>query len=450
MQEKLTLRPSLRDLMFTMFRFKWVALFSFFGVLCIGILLTILTPKTYEVKSRVFIGADIKQLKLNQQADQSTRFTLAELISTEVELVKSLPVLDAALKQTHASNKSYTMPIDKLMADLVVLPVRNTSLIEVRLESSRPHFAATLLNNIVKIYINRRQMSQTDSYERDHYQGLLNDMNKNITQVETEYAKFIAERDITQIATQQQKELERLVALENARVTKERELLVQKQMVSDLATLRSDFKPERVPTDLAEHDRQIRNLIDEYIRLSQSRNALLTQQQLQSPELNRLSEQIDLLCKSLENQVGIQLDAAQRGQQTGEAELGLLRNEIKAIEAKTREWASATSKHENLLQQLNDLRSVRTVLTRQIEETKIRASEKGSMRIEELAPAVIPTAPSKPNVSFNLTATLVMAILLGISLPIYLQAVSGTLFHDFEVQRATGLPVLCSVRNQSK
>jgi capsular polysaccharide biosynthesis protein len=53
----------------------------------------------------------------------------------------------------------------------------------------------------------------------------------------------------------------------------------------------------------------------------------------------------------------------------------------------------------------------------------------------------------KPNVLFNLVTTFVLAFIVGLSLPFYRQIIDNVLFHDYDVVKATGLPVLCSVRD---
>jgi uncharacterized protein involved in exopolysaccharide biosynthesis len=445
MHETTTIRPSLRDLLFTLFRYRWTALGSFLLILAVGIIITARAPRIYEVRTRVFVGADVKQLRLNQ-SDQTLRVTLEELISTEVEIAKSLPVLDEALKLSGNDAQGRVLPVDKLMSSLTILPVHNTSLMELRVQHQDPEYARVLLDNIVQTYINRRQARATKDEEQSHYEAMLTDINQRIDQTEQVYNDFNAQNDITQFATQQLKDEERLVSLDNTRVEQERQLLVLRRDVGALDSLLADFDPALIPSELVEKDLQVKNWLDEILRIQRERLDLLTRLNESAPEIVRLDQRLTGLNKELKRHFSAHVQSMHHSLRSLQDDLALIRREIAAIKSRSSGLAGATSRHMNLDQQLEDLRSVRTVLTRQLEETRIRGAESGSIRVEQLEPARSPRSPVKPNVLFNMTATLVLAFIMGISLPFYRQIVNSVLFHDYDVARATGLPVLCSVR----
>lgn len=446
MHDTTTLRPSLRDLLTTLFRYRWTVAVIFVAVFCGGIFLTMRTPRVYEARARVFVGSDVKQLRLNQ-TDQVTRITLEELISTEVEIAKSLPVLDAALKAAGTDNQGHVLAIDQLMTNLTVLPVHKASLMELQLQSPDPEYAARVLDAIVAAYIERRSSRSDTDAEQERYQSILEDINGRITQTEAEFNDFIASHDITQVATQQQREIERLSGLESSRTGIETELATLRHRVERLDERQADFDPWRISSSLGGADPQLQAMLAEWIRLGNERTELVTRLQENAPEVRKLDLRLAAAREELERQFGYAVDLARHQLEAKEEELRLVHREIAGISERTRGWAAASSRQENLQQQLVDLRSVRTVLTRQLEEARIRNSDTGNLRVEPLEPARVPRSPIKPNVPFNLVASLLVALLLSIGLPFYLQTINDVLVNDLDVARATGLPVLGNVRD---
>jgi uncharacterized protein involved in exopolysaccharide biosynthesis len=448
MQQINHVRPTLRDILFTMFRYRITFLLTFSLVMTIGILVTTNTPRLYEAKTRVYIGTEVKQLRLNQ-SDQTLKVSLEELVATEVELIKSLPVIEKALQSTGPDNTGRSPSIDQIVSDLRVLPVRITTLIELRLQYPDRDYAIRLLDTIVSTYLDHRKLQTTEGNEQEHYQALLKDINDRISVTETDLQTFGAVHSITDITTQHQRDLDRIAVLSNSRIDLERNLLSLRHQERVLDSLRVRFAPERIPASILNEDPQLRSWVQEYAELSQKRLASSSELAKGAPALIHMDSQLSALTDHLQAQIA--LAASMRSQELSvkESELRLLDREITTLGTRDRELAGSSGEFASLEQQLEDLRSVRTVLTRQVEETRIRTADPGNVRVEQVERSQSPARPIKPNTLFNLTASFVLALVLGTSLPFYKQAVGGTLFHDYEVQRFTGLPVLCSVRNLS-
>jgi polysaccharide biosynthesis transport protein len=445
MQDKTFARPTLRDLLFTIFCYRWVALASFLLVLVAGMTLTVRTPKIYEAKTRVFVGADMRQLKLNQ-TDTSPRVTIEQLIATEAEISRSLKVIEAAIAASGHDSHGRTPKATVVMAGLQVLPVRNTSLFEFKLQYPDPDYAAHLVNQIVLAYLERRQEASQREEEAAQYVALLADINARIDSVETAMQDFQRTHDISRLDTQINSELSRKAMLDNSRIVIEQSILQMSQDAAVLGRLLQEFHPERIPADLAERNRQLRGWMDEYLAAQRERIHQESLLRKGTIELQRLESRISEFQEMLRTQVVLHYDLKQRELDAKRSELAMVQREIGAIEIRNRELADANSRSDNLNQQLSDLRSIRTVLVRQLEETRMRSAESGNVRVEQVDRAIPPQSPIKPNVPFNVLITLLMAIVAGFSLPLYLQVMSSALRHDYEVVRATDLQVLCNVR----
>jgi len=443
--EKTPLRPSLRDLLFTLFRYKWVAAGTFAVVLAAGILLTAVTPRVYEIKTRVFVSVDVTLLKLNQ-SDAPTRITLEQLIATEAEIARSLPVIEEALAASGQDTQGRTPGASTVISGLQVLPVRNTTLVEFKLEYPDPVYGAKLVNHIVAAYMKRRGTANPDDQKAGQYEAHLAGINARIDSLEAATSQFHLSNDISRVETQIDKDLDRRTFLVNSRTTLERELIGLRQETADLDALQDDFEPSRIPAYLVERNRQLRSWLDEYLEAERSWMALAGQLQEGATELRLARERREELKLRLRTQVAHHADLQQKEVQAKERELGVLNREIMAIEGDSRRLAQANNRSIDLGKQLEDLRSIRTVLVRQLEETKIRSMESGTFRVEQVDQAHPPQKPVRPNVAFNLFATLLLSLAAGAGLPLYLQAMSSSLVSDHDVTRATGLPVLCHVR----
>lgn len=448
MQALQIIRPSLRDTLVTLFRFKWTFVISFSTILAMGILATVMTERVYEAKTRVYIGTDVKQVKLNQ-SDQTLRVGLEELVATEVELIKSIPIVEKAIQDTGPDPSGSFPSIDEVLDGLRILPVRITSLIELRLQYRDRAYAIRLLDSIVAAYLAKRRMQGMDTEEARHYQELLDDISARISETESRLRAFGESHSITDITTQSQRDLDRISSLSISRVDLERALLGMRREAEMLDSLRTDFAPENIPSVLLNRDPQLLAWVQEHARLTQHRIQLSAELAPGAGPLGRADWQLSALADHIRSQIDRNARMARQDVSVKQAELDLLNREIGSLQSSNRALAGSAGEFTSLEQQLEDLRSVRTVLTRQLEETRIRMVDPGSLRVEQVEKSQSFPSPIKPNTLFNMTASLVLALLLAISLPFYKQAVGGTLFHDSEVQKTTGLPVLCSVRDQS-
>jgi polysaccharide biosynthesis transport protein len=444
MQDKVLSSPTLRDLLFTLFRYRWVAGGVLLLILVIGVTLTIIAPRVFEAKTRIFIGADLRQLKLNQ-SDPTTRPTLEQLIATEAEIARSLPVIERALA-TASETRSSLPNAATLISLLQVMPVRNTSLVEFRLQHTDAALAADLLNEVVAAYIDRRAQTGRSGEEVAQFEQHLAHVSTRIDSLERVATAFQQKHAMSRADTQIDNELERRSKLLEAKLAMDRELVALQLQLQDVRSLLDDFNPAHIPSNLTEANPQIRGWLAELLTTQSDRLEMGRLYHPDAPELMRVDERLQDLIGLLKAQLLRHEVLLVQQFSAKESELNMISQEVKAIDERNRELSGAVIRSTDLNLQLADLRGIRTVVVRQLEETRLRSAETGSLRVEALEEAKPPRTPIKPNVVFNLLATFVIAIIAGVSLPLYLQVMSSAIVHDYDITRSTGLTVLCNVR----
>ncbi len=438
-------RPTLRDVLYTLFRYRTASILSMIVILIAGAAITWQAERIYEVKGQIYIETASNRLKLTQ-SEQQTRISLEELVATEVEIIKSLPIIESTLAALAPEEQPEALGVGAILAALQVTPVRNTSLIEITFETTSPAFGRDFVNQLSATYIDHRRSQEMTTAEEDRYQSSLNEINSRIQRAEEELRVFSREHSLRDVAKQQQLDLDRLSKYQDELYQMERALQEFQASATQLDSVIADFSPAAIPTIYVNEDRRLATWIDEFQSAEQQRMNLSTRMSKSAPELQRVNEQLDDISSAILMQVTArraELDlkiTAQKG------EISAMRARIEQLDDRTLELSLASSRHDDLNQQLNDLRNVRTTLQERLEETRIQSLEAGRIRVEQMGAARMPENPIKPSIPFNIAATLLLVIGVAFSLPFYLQFANSTVFTDYDVTRTTGLRVLCSVR----
>ena len=165
--------PTLRDVLMVFFRHRRLFLRSFLIVFCLAIAYALTTPR-YEASMRVLVRRGRYDPPMtsqaNAQADLSRNAISEEEVNSEVELLRdddvlrrvveknglAKPGLLATMRLTEEDERAQVERALRQLADqIVVTPIRKTSLIEVHYRSSDPARAAKVLDTLAAEYTSK-------------------------------------------------------------------------------------------------------------------------------------------------------------------------------------------------------------------------------------------------------------------------------------------------------
>ena len=101
----------------------------------------------------------VSQSKSITTLDTSLASVIDRLASTDAELMRRQPVMDAVIK-----NLGLKTSAAALGAAVTVTPIRNTQLIQLSVEDSNPPQAAAIANEVPKVFIQQNDAMQTSRF----------------------------------------------------------------------------------------------------------------------------------------------------------------------------------------------------------------------------------------------------------------------------------------------
>ena len=166
----------------------------------------------------------VSQSKSITTLDTSLASVIDRLASTDAELMRRQPVMDAVIKNLGLKTSAV-----KLGAAVTVTPIRNTQLIQLSVEDSNPAQAAAIANEVPKVFIQQNDAMQTSRFavSKDSLQKQLDQATGDITRQQDSIAKLKA-------------------AAQPDAVELDREQLDLSQMQSNYATLYKSFESLRL------------------------------------------------------------------------------------------------------------------------------------------------------------------------------------------------------------
>ncbi|MGC9399901.1 MAG: polysaccharide biosynthesis tyrosine autokinase [Anaerolineae bacterium] len=102
---------------------------------------------------------------------------------TYAEMIQSLPLQETALSKMGYTVEPQSTHLDfPLLTDLTVQPVRDTQIVEVKVESPDPQFAADFTNALIEVFIEQNQERQSARYQdaQMRLQAQMDDIEENI------------------------------------------------------------------------------------------------------------------------------------------------------------------------------------------------------------------------------------------------------------------------------
>ncbi len=462
---------TLEDYWNTIWRRKWmIGLFVFATTLAVLIGSFLMTP-IYEASTTLHIkGQKPSLLGGDFLGPGISGLSTKEEINTQIEILKSRSVLEEVItklgliekfeiKKELGEGERPQSALNKLIKDISVRPITNTSLIRVSISSKDPVLARDIANSISQTFIERNVESK-----RGEANAVLAFVSVQVDQV-SERLK-IAEEELLKY-----KEAEGIGILDEE----------AKLRVSLLAQLESSYQEAKVA----------REILDTRIAavLSQIGPAVSTDGPLagvsNNPAVRRMQDQLTEVQMELARLEGGSYSDNQRVAAI-KARIDSLKREIQVEIARSMRSGKSTAVDSALHMKLAEYESQNVVLAAQQDAlrnlikvheediNKLPAREINLIRLERarrindelyavlmrakneaqieaasqignidvIDPAVTPLKPVRPKKKENVIIGLVASLLLGIILAFLLEYLDNTVKTEDEVKRLLGIPIL--------
>ena len=442
---------------------KTVILAVFLLVVITATLVTFILPESFASSTRIKIERD--QSDVAGFAERGAGGTISYdpyFIQTEFEMIQSDSILGKVVENLDLNNawgKKYgggtrltTGEATSLLKNRLDLrPVRNTSLIEIRVFSEKPEEAAKIANEVAIVYKKhrldqRKEMSQGGIKALED-RFLAQEEKVYVAQTNVDYLRKelnISDAMASGEGPSPLMTAETLRRVEAMRIESRTEWVRQHTLLNHLKELKKEIGPEglaqAIPT--AATDPLLSSLLD---RLTLADQGLVVIQKEYGPEhaeVLKTKAAVEDLHSKITNRVdGIMLGL--------EARVSSLKTSLEDLEkevdkAKTNDIANATQSrpYYEAKRKLDELQRFRQILDMKIAAEKIDVELPKTMMVEIVDSAKPGLKPVRPNKPLNIALGIIIGLVVGIGLAFFIEYLDTSVKTIDDVERSLQCAVL--------
>ena len=440
---------------------KTVILAVFLLVVITATLVTFVLPESYSSTARIKVERDQSDVApmLERGAlpgyDPYFIQTEFELIQSEVILGKVVDDLDLntvwGKKYANGERLKPSETIAMLKSRMDLRPVRNTSLIEIRVYSDKADEAARIANAIAEAYKAYR-LEQLVKLRTGGIKALEERFGEQENKVKKAQEKVDALRVKLNISDAMASgegpsplmTADTLRKLEGLRIESNAEYVRQKTLVDRFKTLGEELGPEglaqAIPTAIT--DTLLGSLLEQLTMAEQRQVSLekdLGPQHVEVIKCNALVQDLHNKIKNRVNGIMLGLDARVLSLSNSLVDI---ENEVKQAKTNDVEEANKTRPYFEAKRDLEALQRFSQVLDAKIAYEKIDVDLPKTAMVEIVDRAVPALRPARPNKPLNIALGVIIGLVVGVGLAFFIEYLDTSVKTIDDVERSLQSPVL--------
>lgn len=440
---------------------KTVILAVFLLVVITATLVTFILPESFSSTARIKIERDQPDIAGMAERGGMTGYdpyfiqTEFELIQSEVILGKVIEDLDLNKEwgKKYANNERLrtTETITLLKSRIDLRPVRNTSLIEIRVFSEKAEEAAKIANALAEAYREHRQ-EQRSQLSRGGIKALEERFAEQEAKVKKAQEKVDALRKELNISDALASgegpsplmTADTLRKIESLRIESQAEYVRQATLLDRLKTLGKELGPEGLAQAIttAAPDTLLSSLLEQLTMAEQRLVALEKEYGPEHAEVLKCKGMADDLHKKVKSRVdGIMLGLDTRVLSLSNS-LVNLQQEVGKATTNDVAQANLTRPYFEAKRALEELQRFRQILDAKIASEKIDVELPKSTMVEVVDKAVPGSRPVRPNKPLNIALGIIIGLVVGVGLAFFIEYLDTSVKTIDDVERSLQCPVL--------
>ena len=387
-----------------------------------------------KLKSRALAQRAVYELGLTEKEDflfPKPDFSPDNLFSRAFGIDRSTDINEYSPEQREA------IAIGRVMENLSVDLVTNTSLLKVSFSDQQPLYAQSVANQIAQSFIDQRvdQTSETSGLARQFIQEQVVQVKERLQQSEKALVDYAKEAGITVTGDENSLISANMTAINGALAKAIEENLEYGRLVQQIDAGRGDGLEQVLASEgLARIRGRIAELSAEYQqKLSLFKPGF--------PEMKQLDSQIKELRKQADNGIAVITDSIRLKYEETQTKVADLRAKLAELEAEQAAYQDKNIQYTILKRDVESYRSQYESLIDKMNDIGVGADLKTqNAAIVDLA--VLPGGAYSPSMSRNLALALALFAALGGALIYILELLNNTFSNPEQVEKELGLPVL--------
>jgi len=435
---------------------KTVILAVFLLVVITATLVTFMLPETYSSTARIEVQRDQSDIAALVSAPMTGVYD-PYFILNEQELIQSELILGEVVKKLGLEDrwgKAYsngeklkrTEAIGLIKKNLVVRPLRNTSLIEIQVYSEKPTEAAEVAEAIADAYkehreSRRKELSQSgiDTLLVDYkeYEQKIDEAQTNLDQLRrklnipdsaaSEYAGPLLTQD----------SLKHINAL---RIESAAEFVRQEKVFSELTNLSPQRLAQTLPS--AVQDNLLANLLEQKNLIDQ--RLIYAQRDLGPSNYDLVKMQASLA--DLQTKIQDRVDGTMKAMEAKVHAMAMyltnLDQEVVKAKQEDIDMANRTQPYFDAKRKLEEMLRFRSMLKSKIEVEKVDKDLPKTIMVTITDKAQVPGKAVRPNKPLNIALGIIIGLVVGVGLAFFIEYLDTSVKTIDDVERALQAPVL--------
>lgn len=449
------------------------------GVALAGILVAYLYPPTYQASSKVIVKTANQAVSLSGKTTDPDNVvvTIEDEINTEMEIVRSRPVLENAVKrmqeeQPDASPKDRTIlqefqieagkfvrwllqvlqlrpevseleaRIAELNENITLNPILDSSVIEIIASSDSPTRAAAMANLVTEEYMAWHLEVYRGRGASGFYNEQLRTTRERLEKLEDELAQFKEEEGLVSISETKRNLLEQLSVHNTALSELEKQIISEE---SNLRVMREQMQDEEklLPSlDIGETP-WIQEAMNDLMEMELQLNELKQKYTGTHRDITNLEGEIKATKDFIRNEVEKVIQLKSVNLRSLKAERAALRKVIGDIQAQINVLPKKELVIERYERSIGEAKSIYASLSMKMEESNItESSDERVVNLKLISKAYPPLGPSFPNKILTILISPFIGLVCGLAISLVREFWTGRFFSREEVEEELGIPVV--------
>jgi capsular exopolysaccharide synthesis family protein len=440
---------------------KTIILAVFLLVVITATLVTFILPESYSSTTRIKIERDQSDIIGIAERGSVTGYdpffiqTEFELIQSELILGKVIDDLDLntvwGKKYANGDRLKTSETIALLKTRIDLRPVRNTSLIEIRVFSEKADEAAKIANAVAEAYKAHRLAQRTEMSKRGikSLEERFVEQEEKVKKAQQQVDKLREDLNISDTVANQEGPSPLMTAdtlrkLESLRIESKAEYVRQATLLDRLRALGKDRGPEglaqAIPT--AAQDTLLASLLEQLTLAEQKLVVLEKDYGPMNAEVIKCKAMTEDLHEKIKSRVdGIMLGLEARVLSLSNS-LDDLEREVSLATTNDVVRANQTRPYFEAKRNLDELQRFRQVLDVKIASEKIDVDLPKTMMVEIVDKAVPSARPTRPNKPLNIALGIIIGLVVGVGLAFFIEYLDTSVKTIDDVERSLQCPVL--------
>ncbi len=470
---------SLRSLLHTFFRRKWLIIIGALAGLIAAIGLFVATPTVYRSEAKLLLRY-VADTTILDPAAAGGRILSPDrygenVINSEMEILSSRDLVERAVAEigedrfvtAPAPEQKRVLAVSVAMANLHVEVPKRSSVFRIYFDASDPVLARDFLKRLIDLYLEKHIEIHRSVGAYDFLSKQTDQVRAKLSETEEQLRRIKAEAGVVSVDEEKKMLITRLEELGKALRDGESEMAAARARVDVLHPLPSTNLAKKGAAPAAAGAEGGALPYERLAKLQQKEAELLLTYREDSIPVRRIREQIQEVRRSISKESGIPLAAVEMSSTNAESTLLLERANIAAIQARIRLLNEQTAKARQEILHIDEIESqiVQLERTREIQEANYKYFAKSleQARIDDaldsgkisnisiVQPASSPDRKVRPNLSRNMGMALALGLLCGLGLAFLLEDVlNRTLKTPAQVEAVLQMPVILSIPDVSR